>query len=211
MTASISDTTAACDLLDLMERIAHRDESALAEICRRTRTRLSAMIRRIVRDESLTEEVLQDVFLYVWRNAGQYRLDRGAPLAWIYTLARSRAIDALRRNRDLAITAPLDRCVQHLSAQPVSEGPSETWWHAVIRQGIHELPEMQQVLIAMAFVEGYTHVEIADSLGLPLGTVKGRIRLALAKLREYAQVRSLPTPAGPSPRHRSAEVIEVAA
>lgn len=174
----------ASTLADLLDRIARKDEEALEELRGQTALMLAAYIRRIVRDAWNVDEVLQDVYLYVWLHAAGYRRERGTPLNWLHMLARSRALDSYRRNRTGSRVSSLEEQVRPLPCVEGPPAPEEVWRHAQVRRGVRELPADQSRLIGLAFVEGYTHSEIARSTGLPLGTVKTRIRAALNRLEE---------------------------
>lgn len=175
--------TSEADCLQLLHRIAQRDEVALAELYDGTRMLLGAYIRRFIRDVWVAEEVLQDVYRGVWTNAAAYQRDRGAPAAWLYTIARSRALDRLRQGRNDApnITVPYE---PHRAPRRDAEQEQFTAFEsALVRRTVDQLPPAQREVVRLAFFEGYSHSEIADETGLPLGTVKARIRIALNRLR----------------------------
>jgi len=141
---------------------------------------------RILQDQGEAEDIVQDVFSQAWRQAANYDPSRGAVAAWLFTLARSRAIDRLRARRARPEQAVDDRQaanvvdprvpadLQLLSAEQVGQ----------VRAALEALPVLQRVAIELAYYEGLTHIEIAARLEQPLGTVKTRIRLALGKLRD---------------------------
>ncbi len=180
-------------LLELLEGISQKDEAALEQLRERTQSLLASHIHRIVREPWTAEEALQDVYLFVWKRAGEYRPDRGTPLAWLFTVARSRALDSLRRGRKHSMASEYDEQVHPQASEEGAAQPAEIWWNALVRKGVRELPAAQERLIALAFYEGYSHSEIALATGLPLGTVKTRIRVALLRLRESLS----PAPATP--------------
>jgi RNA polymerase sigma-70 factor (ECF subfamily) len=177
-----------------MGRMAGGDAAALAEFYDRHARSLYSLALRILQDAADAEDVVQEVFAQAWRQASRYDPGRGAPGAWLLTMARSRAIDRLRARRvrpevargraqadgstrpeadDLADSGALPDA-QLLSAEQVAR----------VRQALSDLPMLQRVALELAFYEGLTHVEIADRLEQPLGTVKTRIRMAMLKLRE---------------------------
>src|SRR3954451_2918792 len=137
--------TGAEGLSALLQRIGSREETAVDEIYGATGPLLKSYVRRIVYDPWQADEVLQDVYLYVWRRAGDFRDERGTPLAWLQMLARSRALDTLRRNRNHELTAELDERVL-----PCSEGweQGDSAW---IWEQVRQLPEAQERLITMSF------------------------------------------------------------
>jgi len=126
------------------------------------------------------------VFSQAWRQAARYDRSRGNPVAWLLNLTRSRAIDRLRGRRARPDAAAADAAALDLAdlSQPVAEQIALSHQAARIRTAVGELSVLQRVAIELAFYEGLTHVEIADRLELPLGTVKTRIRQGLLKLRE---------------------------
>jgi RNA polymerase sigma-70 factor, ECF subfamily len=143
------------------------------------------IIRKILRDAAVSEEVLQEVFWQIWLEAGRYDPRRGSPEAWVVMRARTRAIDRLRaiRRREKTFVAPGDDSVTR-SSEPPPENPgvaAET--RGLVRSALDGLPEPQRRVVVMAFFEGLTHSEIASRLGEPLGTVKTRARLGLERLR----------------------------
>lgn len=166
---------------DLVGRLALGEQPALVELYRRYGRRLYPLIRRIVVDESLAEEVLQDVFVRLWTRPGQYRPDGGQLLAWLMTVARNLALDAVRREKKWRAHADLDDHVHHVTAA----GPGvDADMATTVRRALAALPDDQQRTVELAYFEGLTHAELAARLGEPLGTVKSRLRLALDKLRK---------------------------
>jgi RNA polymerase sigma-70 factor (ECF subfamily) len=169
-----------------LERMARGDHEALAELYDRHSRLVFSLALRILRDQSDAEDIVQDVFSQAWRQAARYESSRGNPVAWLLNLTRSRAIDRLRGRRarpDTAAGEPAPLDLPDLS-QPVDEQLSLSYQAARIRAAVDELSLLQRVAIELAFYEGLTHVEIAERLELPLGTVKTRIRQGLLKLKE---------------------------
>jgi RNA polymerase sigma-70 factor (ECF subfamily) len=169
-----------------LERMAHGDHEALAELYDRHGRLVFSLALRILRDQSDAEDIVQDVFSQAWRQAARYESSRGNPVAWLLNLTRSRAIDRLRGRRarpDTAASDPSSLDLPDLS-QPVDEQIVRSHQAAQIRAAVDELSVLQRVAIELAFYEGLTHVEIADRLELPLGTVKTRIRQGLLKLKD---------------------------
>jgi RNA polymerase sigma-70 factor (ECF subfamily) len=171
-------------LMDLLRRAGHGDEPALRDFQQGTRTWLAHYIRRIVKDRCDQEEVLQDVYTYIWLHAAEYRGERGTPLAWLCVLARSRAPDRVRRTRRQRAAVEFDDQVRPMAPSGPLNEPAEVWQHSLLRTGLRELPAGQRRMIDMAFFDGFSHSEIAKRTGLPLGTVKTKIRAALVRLRE---------------------------
>ncbi len=175
----------------LMERIAGRDPRALEEFYDRHGSLVYAICLRVLRDVRDAEEVLQEVFLEVWRRVERYDATRASPRVYLVQISRSRALDRLRRNRrrtDLGLRAlaeaefgpdetPCSDPLQ-LDAAIASDDASR------IRLALRTLPESQRRAVMLAYFEGLSHSEIAAALGEPLGTVKTRIRKGLLRLRE---------------------------
>ncbi len=177
--------------LSLMQRIAARDAAALAELYDRHSRLLFSLILRIVRDRSEAEEILQEAFIRVWRQAEIYDARTGGPLPWIVRVARNCAIDRLRARRArAAVNAPAIDLAAVEDAAPVTgiQTPEAAVLGAERRQrltgALAGLPAEQRQLIEAAFFEGYTHSELAQRYGLPLGTVKTRIRAAMLAMRK---------------------------
>jgi len=150
-----------------------------------------ALARRIVLRLEDAEEVVQDVFAQVWRQAHQYRHERASVAGWIVMLARTRAIDRLRARR---ARPDEDRGVESTAAAPVAAaGPSPEQAALSaddvkrVRTALDTLPENQRALLDLAYYSGLTHAEIAEKTGIPLGTVKTRIRSGMDALRSALQ------------------------
>lgn len=173
-----------------MQRIAARDAAALAELYDRHSRLLFGLILRIVRDRSEAEEILQDVFVRVWRRAEIYDGQMGAPLPWIVRVARNCAIDRVRARRlRAAVNAPANdvATVEAATASGI-QTPEAAVLDAETRQkvtgALAGLPADQRQLIEAAFFDGYTHSELAQRYELPLGTVKTRIRAGMLAMRK---------------------------
>ena len=150
---------------------------------------------RMMGDRQATEDLVQEAFLGVWRAAGSYRAERGSVRTWILSIVHHRGIDQLRSiasrrrvHEKVEATAPV--------AQP-SEAFAETWRNSQreqVREALRILPPEQLKVLELAYYSGYTHTEIAGLLDLPLGTVKGRMRLGLQKIREHFDARGMEVP-----------------
>ncbi len=177
--------------LSLLQRIAAHDTAALAELYDRHSRLLFGLILRIVRDRAEAEEILQDAFVRVWRRAEMYDARMGGPLPWIVRVARNCAIDRLRARRVRAtVDAPaIDFAAVEARAPATGiQTPEAAVLIAERRRTLTDalagLPAEQRQLIEAAFFEGYTHSELAQRLGLPLGTVKTRIRAGMIAMRK---------------------------
>lgn len=171
----------------LIARVATGEERALSELYDYTSRIVYGLCLRVLRDPSAAEEITMEVYLQVWRTAGSYDASRGSASAWLVTLARSRAIDYLRSR--LARRATMERDLEEVFdlSDPRPDPENESMQSArarVIREAMEKLPEEQREALAMTYFSGLTHAEIAGQTGLPLGTVKTRIRSGMRRLRE---------------------------
>jgi RNA polymerase sigma-70 factor, ECF subfamily len=173
----------------LVKRFLQRDVSAFEELYERHSRMVYGLVLRIVHQASTAEEVVQDIFLQLWRNASQYDISRGPFLPWLLTLARNRALDQLR----LKSERQRRREEQTEELPPVVTAPD--FEHSLdakrratrVRELIASLQPQQKRAIELAYFEGLSHSEIAAKLQEPLGTVKSWIRNGLLKLKEGLQ------------------------
>jgi RNA polymerase sigma-70 factor, ECF subfamily len=178
--------------LGLLQRIAIRDEAALAELYDRHSRRAYSVIMRILGSQSDAEDVLQETFVRVWSRAETYDALMGTPSAWLTRIARNRAIDRLRarRVRGNVAVGPIQAADDPpRSEEPVTRDTPETVLEGrtmagAVRTALAALTPAQRALIEAAYFEGYTHSELATRFGVPLGTVKTRIRTGLAAMRD---------------------------
>lgn len=170
--------------IELLHAVARSDEAALAALYDRYRIILFGLLVRILSSREESEDVLQEVFLQVWRRAGDFDEERGRPFTWLVTLARSRAIDRLRVLASRQRLA--DSAAQEVTGE-ASDAVADTL-HAeqreIVARALATLPEEQRRTLKLAYFEGLTQSEIATQLGTPLGTVKTRMRTGMMKLRE---------------------------
>jgi RNA polymerase sigma-70 factor, ECF subfamily len=168
----------------LLGEIARGDRDAFARFYDLQSGLVHTFALRILRERSEAEEVVQDVFLQVWRQAGTYSTDRGTPEAWLIMLARSRGIDKLRsRRRRDEMVRPADdpdRLPEPVALESAS-GPAEA--RVTLGGALDDLPPAQRSVLELAYFDGLTQTEIAERLGEPLGTVKTRMRSGLERLR----------------------------
>ena len=143
------------------------------------------LIRRVLRDPSAAEDVLQEVFWQVWQEAPRYDPRRGSPIAWVLMRAKARAIDRLRsiRRREQTFVMPVNEAVARQEDGGVANPAISAEGRGFVENALAGLPEAQRRVIELAFFEGLTQSEIAARLGEPLGTVKTRARLGLERLR----------------------------
>lgn len=169
--------------VELLHAVARGNEGALARLYDAYRVILFGLLVRILNSREEAEDVLQDVFIQVWRRARDFDEKRGRPFTWLVTLARSRAIDRLRQlgaRRRLAESAERDR------PEEASDALTDTIKVAqkeIVQRALAELPEDQRHTLVLAYFGGLTQSEIAAKLGAPLGTVKTQMRSGLIKLR----------------------------
>jgi RNA polymerase sigma-70 factor, ECF subfamily len=171
----------------LMERILQRDSAALETLYDRYGRPVYSLVLRIAQQPSSAEEIVQDVFLQVWRNADRFQAARGPLEPWLFTMARNRALDHLRLKREKQRRREDSDSEVFPSAvvRPDPEGEIDRTRRAEkVRALMSSLPDAQRRAIELAFFEGMSHSEIAASMGEALGTVKSWIRGGLLKLRE---------------------------
>ena len=173
-------------LLAWVERIADHDEQALSALYDATLTRVFGLVLRIVRRHALAEEVVEDTYFQVWRQAARFDPARGRVCTWLLGMARSRAIDALRHEQRFAHD-PLTDADDPLPSGAVLSGDQllgAARGHAELHRAMMGLGAQPRQLVALAFFRGLSHEEIASQTALPLGTVKSQIRRALLTLRQ---------------------------
>jgi len=182
------------------------DKQLIAAICKGEETAIEALYERyhryaytlayrILRDPGASEDIVQDTFLSIWRKASSYQAQNGSVQSWIQAIVRHRAIDKIRASahRDYQWTPLQDDNEQ----DPPSEQPDvwEQAWqseqHRIIREVMEQIPSEQRTVIELAYFGGLTHAEISEQLEIPLGTVKGRMRLGLQKMKTLLAERGL--------------------
>jgi len=170
--------------VDLLKAIVRQDETALADLYDRYRVILFSLLVRILHSRVEAEDVLQEVFLQVWRRAPDFDETRGRPFTWLVTLARSRGIDRLR---SLAARERVALAGAREPGEEVSDAVADAFrseQRGLVTTALAQLPEEQKRALMLAYFDGLTQSEIAEKLGAPLGTVKTRMRTGLIKLRE---------------------------
>ena len=166
----------------LVALTARRDESALAELYDRFGGAAFGLARKIVRDDSLAEDAVQEGFLDLWRGAARFLPERGRASSWLMMLVHRRAVDLVRRNER--------RRADSLDVAPEQTGPAadETGWLNLERErvqlALRRLPDAERESIELAYYGGFSQSEIAERLGQPLGTIKSRTFVGLGRLRE---------------------------
>ena len=173
-------------LLRWLAAIAQQDEPALAALHARTVSRVHGLVLRIVRRPALAEEVVEDTYFQIWRQALRFDPSRGRAMAWVLGMARSRAIDALRHESRFQHQSLDDDSFPPLvdsQARSQDELIDAARGHALLHQALMGLGAQRRQLVALAFLRGLSHEEIAAQTQLPLGTVKAQIRRSLISLR----------------------------
>jgi RNA polymerase sigma-70 factor, ECF subfamily len=170
----------------LIERVMAGDESALATLYDRYSAMLFGMLMRILNDRGAAEEVLQDLFLQLWRNAGQFDASRGSLPAWLMVIGRNRAISRLRGRRDREVLEEEegDFAGTFASPQNIEDEAAREQVARTVAAALVKLPKEQRQALELAYFEGMTQSEIAARTGTPLGTVKTRMRTAMQSLRQ---------------------------
>ena len=160
----------------LLKKLAQGDRAALADFYDLYAGLVNGLALRILRDVAEAEDVVQEVFLQAWRQADRYDAQRGTPEAWLCTIARTRALDRLRRKAA--------RREDGADAAPVATSVPKTEEALAVRKALDGLSADQRRAVELAYYGGLTQSEIAKALGAPLGTIKTRIRTAMIRLRE---------------------------
>lgn len=170
------------DPLVLLSSVAAGDQQALSDLYDAFSAALYGVVLRMVEKEEVAQEVLQDTFVKVWRNASGYDASKGRPFTWLVNIARNTAIDALRSAgmRKAEAIQPIDKHVYRLGSDTLTPDLEA----ADVRAVVGRLRTEHRELIEMAYFQGYSQQDIADRTGLPLGTVKSRTRTALLDLRD---------------------------
>ncbi|HWH54116.1 MAG TPA: sigma-70 family RNA polymerase sigma factor [Gaiellaceae bacterium] len=168
----------------LLALIARDDELALAELYRRLGSLAYGLAFRILRDDALAQDAVQEAFLGVWRAADRFVAERAKPSTWVLTLVHRRAVDLVRRE-ERRRADPLD--TESESAGTVSDQAEHVAERDAVRQALRQLPPEQREAIELAYYGGYTQSELAERLGQPLGTIKSRMFTGLSRLRDVLE------------------------
>lgn len=172
---------------DLVGQLGDGDNTALAEIYRRYGRPSYSLARRICADDGLAEDVVQEVFLAVWRDPSRYDPGRGAFATWLLTLIHHKAVDAVRRESAVRRrTVPAAEAGEEWSPVPVPGADQAAMARVAagqVRDALYQLPEEQRQALALAYYGGHTQREVAALIGVPLGTVKSRMFAGVQRLR----------------------------
>jgi RNA polymerase sigma-70 factor (ECF subfamily) len=183
-TSNSESATGSVDDPALLTRVGQGDESAMESVFQRYSGPVYSVALRVLHDPGQAEDVMQEIFLQLWRSPAAFVSGRGSLGAWLVVVARNRAIDLLRRRR------PTDSVEDVVLASPynLAAEAERNIMMEKTRRFLAELPEEQRKSLELAYFEGLSHTEIASRTGDPLGTVKTRIRLALMSLRKAFDV-----------------------
>jgi RNA polymerase sigma-70 factor, ECF subfamily len=171
---------------DLISLVQTRDAQAFAALYDRHSRAAYSLAYRMMGERQAAEDLVQDSFLKVWRASESYRVERGSVRTWLLSIVHNSGIDQIRSTASRRRTQ--ERVEVSAPRSQPSEAFAESWRNSQreqIREALKTLPPEQLKILELAYFSGYTHVEIAELLGLPLGTVKGRMRLGLKKVRDY--------------------------
>jgi RNA polymerase sigma-70 factor (ECF subfamily) len=173
---------------ELVRRVAEGDAEALRELYRLYGTLVFGVAYRVLGDRQLAEDCTQNVFVALWRGARSYDPGRARVTTWLFTVTRNNAIDIVRRREARrADPLPEDEAAWAAGTEPdAAELTAAADTAERVAAALAELPPAQLEAVSLAYFDGLSHAEIAERLGVPLGTVKGRIRLGLDRLRELA-------------------------
>lgn len=180
--AGVSDSTP--QLADLLQAAGRGDQDSFARLYDATSSRINGLVVRLIVDRAQAEEITQEVFLEIWRTSPKFDPTRGSALSWMFTLAHRRSVDRVRsaqaaRRRDenharesqeTSYDSTVDQVTSQLDADRV-------------RAAMKTLGDNQRQALSLVYFEGHTHAEVAETLGIPLGTAKTRIRDGLLRLR----------------------------
>ncbi len=180
---------------DLISLIEAGDAEAFSTLYDRHSRAGYSLAYRMMGERQAAEDLTQDAFIKVWRNAASYRVERGSVRTWVLSVAHNRGIDQLRAHASRRRTQ--DKIEASAPRSQPSEAFAETWRNSQrdqVREALQALPPEQLKILELAYFSGYTHLEISELLSLPLGTVKGRMRLGLKKMRDYFDSRDVAVP-----------------
>ncbi|MCT7657467.1 sigma-70 family RNA polymerase sigma factor [Mycobacterium deserti] len=173
------------DLDELLRQVARQDVEAFAALYDLTRARVFGLVIRVLRDPGYSEETTQDIYLQVWRNAGNYDPSAGSPLAWLMTLAHRRAVDRVRSEQ---ATSARESRYGAASVEPPSDQVSDSVILRDERRQVTDclgsLTDMQRECIQLAYYDGLTYVQVSERLSANLATIKSRMRDAIRGLRK---------------------------
>jgi RNA polymerase sigma factor (sigma-70 family) len=168
----------------LVALVARADEGALAELYDRVGRIAYGLALRVLRDERHAEDAVQEAFLQVWRSAATFRAERAKASTWILTLVHRRAVDLVRREERRQADPLTDDSVAGIAPDDTDEAAWLRFERERMQAALKQLPDMQREALELAYYGGFSQSELAERLGVPLGTIKSRMFAGLARLRE---------------------------
>ncbi len=170
----------------LVALVARNDETALAELYDRVGRVAYGLAFRVLRDDRLAEDAVQEAFLGVWRTAAGFQAERAKASTWILTLVHRRAVDLVRRE-ERRRAEPLDDSHDFATTESAEDAAWLGFERERVQEGLRQLPHMQREAIELAYYGGFSQSELSEKLGVPLGTIKSRMFAGLTRLRELLQ------------------------
>ena len=168
----------------LVALVARGDEDALAELYDRIGRIAYGLALRVLRDDRLAEDAVQDGFLAAWRTAAAFRPERAKASTWVLTLVHRRAVDLVRREERRRAEPLAEEASVAEAAEPTEEAAWLRFERERVQAALGQLPDTQREALELAYYGGFSQSELADRLGVPLGTIKSRMFAGLARLRE---------------------------
>ena len=174
---------------ELLGLVARGDTGAFERLYDRIAGVVHGVVRRVLRDPAQSEEVTQEVLVEVWRTAARFAPERGSGMSWVLTMAHRRAVDRVRSAQSSADREQrVGRREQTTPYDEVAEQVETRLEREQVRRALDSLTEIQREAVTLAYYGGYTYREVADLLGVPLGTIKTRLRDGLIRLRDAMEV-----------------------
>jgi RNA polymerase sigma-70 factor (ECF subfamily) len=178
-------TADSASAVHLIQQVAQQDREAFSQLYDRFSTLVYTLAMRMLKARSDAEDLLQEVFVHVWRQAQGYSAERGSPEAWLVNIARSRAIDKIRSIRRMERSfVSTDDPARAESGENVESSVAESEARMAMNSALANLPQAQRKILELAYLDGLTQTEIAERLAEPLGTIKTRMRSGIQCLRE---------------------------
>jgi RNA polymerase sigma-70 factor (ECF subfamily) len=175
----------------LLERVAHGDRHAFAELYDQVSPRVFGLVKRLLRDHAQSEEVTQEIFLEIWQSATRFDPNKGGAATWILTMAHRRAVDRIRSSQS---SRDRDTRIGIRDYNPDYDTTAETIEvrieHERVEKAMSRLTELQRQAVTLAYYGGYSHSEVSQMLSVPIGTVKTRLRDGMIRLRDELGVTS---------------------